>query len=214
MSLSYALFYRNFHAIQSCILHCKTNGVGHASTRLILPYGMLLTRLFNHVTLIHPELSSDRYAMYDCVMYPLAAQHERNTRKNYGTERGHHSTSASSSTFYHPSSSHHVDDDNDEDVEGTSRVSTPSPTHFVNSLSNDVPQVFTTPPHDEQNLQTIISRQTKILNCQVQLRDEHRSGLRFDKNVSFEEEVVHQRLRKTLTHVLELSSCVYLDDRV
>nr|GEX35881.1 hypothetical protein [Tanacetum cinerariifolium] len=36
---------------------------------------------------------------------------------------------------------------------------------------------------------------------------------RFDKNVSFEEEVVHQRLRKTLTHVLELSSCVYLDDR-
>nr|GEY09314.1 putative ribonuclease H-like domain-containing protein [Tanacetum cinerariifolium] len=27
------------------------------------------------------------------------------------------------------------------------------------------------------------------------------------------EEVVHQRLRKTLTHVLELSSCIYLDDR-
>nr|GEY90221.1 reverse transcriptase domain-containing protein [Tanacetum cinerariifolium] len=36
---------------------------------------------------------------------------------------------------------------------------------------------------------------------------------RFTKNVSFEEEVVHQRLRKTLTHVLELSSCVYLDVR-
>nr|GEW65152.1 NAC domain-containing protein [Tanacetum cinerariifolium] len=36
---------------------------------------------------------------------------------------------------------------------------------------------------------------------------------RFDNNVSFEEEVVHQRLRKTLTHVLELSSCIYLDDR-
>nr|GEW69266.1 hypothetical protein [Tanacetum cinerariifolium] len=30
---------------------------------------------------------------------------------------------------------------------------------------------------------------------------------RFDNNVSFEEEVVHQRLRKTLAHVLELSSC-------
>nr|GFB97951.1 hypothetical protein [Tanacetum cinerariifolium] len=27
------------------------------------------------------------------------------------------------------------------------------------------------------------------------------------------EEVVHQSLQKTLTHVLELSSCVYLDDR-
>nr|GEX58785.1 hypothetical protein [Tanacetum cinerariifolium] len=36
---------------------------------------------------------------------------------------------------------------------------------------------------------------------------------KFDNNVSFEEEVVHQRLRITLTHVLELSSCVYLDDR-
>nr|GEV99512.1 hypothetical protein [Tanacetum cinerariifolium] len=35
---------------------------------------------------------------------------------------------------------------------------------------------------------------------------------RFDNNVSFEEEVVHQRLRKTLTHVLELSLCIYLDD--
>nr|GFA73068.1 hypothetical protein [Tanacetum cinerariifolium] len=35
----------------------------------------------------------------------------------------------------------------------------------------------------------------------------------FDNNVSFEEEVVHQKLRKTLTHVLELSSCIYLDDR-
>nr|GEV41274.1 hypothetical protein [Tanacetum cinerariifolium] len=36
---------------------------------------------------------------------------------------------------------------------------------------------------------------------------------RFDNNVSFKEEVVHQRLRKTLTHVLKLSSCIYLNDR-
>nr|GEV30391.1 hypothetical protein [Tanacetum cinerariifolium] len=36
---------------------------------------------------------------------------------------------------------------------------------------------------------------------------------RFDNNVSFEEELVHQRLRKTLTRVLEISSCIYLDDR-
>nr|GEY57039.1 ethylene-responsive transcription factor ERF062-like [Tanacetum cinerariifolium] len=35
----------------------------------------------------------------------------------------------------------------------------------------------------------------------------------FDNNVSFEEELVHQRLRKTLKHVLELSLCIYLDDR-
>nr|GEY10385.1 retrovirus-related Pol polyprotein from transposon TNT 1-94 [Tanacetum cinerariifolium] len=30
---------------------------------------------------------------------------------------------------------------------------------------------------------------------------------------SFEEEVIHQRLWQTLTYVLELSSCIYLDDR-
>nr|GEY37245.1 ribonuclease H-like domain-containing protein [Tanacetum cinerariifolium] len=36
---------------------------------------------------------------------------------------------------------------------------------------------------------------------------------RFDNNVSFEEEVIHQRFRKTLTYVLELSLCIYLDDR-
>nr|GEW65076.1 hypothetical protein [Tanacetum cinerariifolium] len=41
-----------------------------------------------------------------------------------------------------------------------------------------------------------------------------RSGVSiFDSNVSFEEELVYQRLRKTLTYVLELSSCIYLDDR-
>nr|GEY75466.1 hypothetical protein [Tanacetum cinerariifolium] len=37
--------------------------------------------------------------------------------------------------------------------------------------------------------------------------------LSLDNNISFEEELVDQRMRKTLTHVLELSSCIYLDDR-
>ncbi|GKE52400.1 hypothetical protein Tco_1487556, partial [Tanacetum coccineum] len=46
----------------------------------------------------------------------------------------------SSSAFRRPSSSHHIDDDNDGNGEGTSRASTPSPTHFVNSLSNNIPQ--------------------------------------------------------------------------
>ncbi|GKE84796.1 hypothetical protein Tco_1558538 [Tanacetum coccineum] len=112
-------------------------------------------------------------------MYPLAPQHERKTRKDYGTKRGRHSTFASSSpTFDRPSSSNHIDDDNDEDDEGTSRTSTPSPICHVNSLSNEIPQVFTNPPNDEQNMQTLFTCQTKILNLQVQMRDEHRSGLR------------------------------------
>ncbi|GJS36613.1 hypothetical protein Tco_0534995 [Tanacetum coccineum] len=126
-----------------------------------------------------PKLSSDQYVLYDRVIYPLAQQHERKTRKDYGTKRGRHFTSASSSSaFDHPSSSHHVDDDNDDADKGTSPVSTPSPTSYVNFLSNDVPQVFTNPPHDEQNMKTLFTRQTKILNRQVQMREEHRSGLK------------------------------------
>ncbi|GJS66133.1 retrovirus-related pol polyprotein from transposon TNT 1-94 [Tanacetum coccineum] len=101
------------------------------------------------------------------------------TRKDYGTKRGCHSTSASSaSDFDHPSSSHHVYDDNDENDEGTSRASTPSPTRFVNSLSNEIPQVFSNPPDDEQTMQNLFTRQTKILNPQIQMRGEYQSGLR------------------------------------
>ncbi|GKB39667.1 hypothetical protein Tco_0884609 [Tanacetum coccineum] len=60
-------------------------------------------------------------------------------------EGGRHSTS-SSSTFDQPSSSH-LNDDDDGNDEGTSRASTPSPICYVNSLTNEVPQVFQNPPN-------------------------------------------------------------------
>ncbi|GKB73446.1 hypothetical protein Tco_0934858, partial [Tanacetum coccineum] len=68
---------------------------------------------------------------------PLAAQQERKPRKDRGTRRGRHSTS-SSFAFDQPSSSH-LNDDDDRNGEGTSRVSTPSPIRYVNSLTNQVP---------------------------------------------------------------------------
>ncbi|GJV16407.1 hypothetical protein Tco_1361730 [Tanacetum coccineum] len=142
-------------------------------SRLILPYGMLLTRLFKYVMGKSPKLFNESYVLYDRVMYPLIAQQERKTRKDYGTKRGRHSTS-SSSAFGQPSSSHL----NDDDDEGTSRASTPSPTHFVNSLINEVPRVFENPPNIDPNMEPFYTRQTKILNRQVQLRDEHHGGLR------------------------------------
>ncbi|GKD65099.1 hypothetical protein Tco_1307207, partial [Tanacetum coccineum] len=95
--------------------------------RLILPYGMLLTRMFEHVMSENPELSNPLYVLHDRVMYPLAAQQERKTRKDYGTRRGRSSTSPSSA-FGQPPSSHPNDDDNDGNDEGTSRASIPSPT--------------------------------------------------------------------------------------
>ncbi|GJX37046.1 hypothetical protein Tco_0250349 [Tanacetum coccineum] len=109
-------------------------------SRLILPYGMLLTRLFKFVMSESPELLNESYVLYDRVMNPITAQQERKTRKDRGTRRGRHSTS-SSSAFDQPSSSH-LNDDDDGNDEGTSPATTPSPTRFVNSLTNDVPQVF------------------------------------------------------------------------
>ncbi|GJU16544.1 hypothetical protein Tco_1144510 [Tanacetum coccineum] len=105
--------------------------------------------------------------MYDRVMNPLATQLERKPRRDRGTRRGHHSTS-SSSAFDQPSSSYLNDDDDDGNDEGTSRASTPSPIRYV-SLH---------PPNIDPHLEPFYTRQTKIINRQVQLRDEHRGGVR------------------------------------
>ncbi|GKF12047.1 hypothetical protein Tco_0049973 [Tanacetum coccineum] len=105
--------------------------------RLILPYGMLLTRLFNVFMNENPELNNESYVLYDCIMNPLAAQQERKPRKGRGMRGGRHSTS-SCSAFNQPSSSHFNDDDDDGNGEGTSRSSTHSPIRYVNSLTNQV----------------------------------------------------------------------------
>nr|GEU76357.1 ribonuclease H-like domain-containing protein [Tanacetum cinerariifolium] len=59
----------------------------------------------------------------------------------------------------------------------TSRASTPFPTYFVNSLTNEVPPVFLNPPNIDPNMEPFYTRQTEILNHQVQLRDEQRGGI-------------------------------------
>ncbi|GKA83340.1 copia protein [Tanacetum coccineum] len=133
--------------------------------RLILPYGMLLTRLFKFIFDENPELQNESYVLYDRVMNPLAAQLERKPRKDRGTRRGRHSTS-SSSAFDQPSSSH-LNDDDDGNGEGTSRASTPSPIRYVNSLTNQVPQVFQNPPNIDPHLEPFYTRQTEIINRQV-----------------------------------------------
>ncbi|GKA83588.1 hypothetical protein Tco_0805183, partial [Tanacetum coccineum] len=145
--------------------------------RLLLPYGMLLTRLFKFIIRETPELKNESYVLYDRVMTPLAAQLERKPRRDRGTRRGRHSTS-SSSAFGQPSSSYLNDDDDDGNDEGTSRASTPSPIRYVNSLTNQVPQVFQNPPNIDLHLEPFYTRQTEIINRQVQLRDEQRGGVR------------------------------------
>ncbi|GKD59588.1 hypothetical protein Tco_1297097, partial [Tanacetum coccineum] len=110
---------------------------------LILPYGMLLTRLFKFIMNEYLELNNESYVLYVRVMNPLAAQLERKPRRDRSTRRGRHSTS-SSYAFDQPSLSHLNDDDEDGNDEGTSRASTFSPIRYVNSLTNQVPQVFKT----------------------------------------------------------------------
>ncbi|GJT13264.1 hypothetical protein Tco_0860306 [Tanacetum coccineum] len=145
--------------------------------RLLLPYGMLLTRLFTFIVNENPKLNNESYVLYDHVMTPLAAQLERKPRRDRGMRRGRHSTS-SSSAFDQPSSSHLNDDDDYGNDEGTSRASTPSPIRYVNSLTDQVPQVFQNPPNIEPHLEPFYTRQTEIINRQVQLRDENRGGVR------------------------------------
>ncbi|GJV85246.1 retrovirus-related pol polyprotein from transposon TNT 1-94 [Tanacetum coccineum] len=117
------------------------------------------------------------YVLYDRVMTPLAAQLEQKPRRDRGTRRVRHSTS-SSSAFDQPCSSHLNDDDDDGNDEGTLRASTPSPIRYVNSLTNQVLQVFQNPPNIDPYLEPFYTRQTEIINHQVQLRDEQRGGVR------------------------------------
>ncbi|GKA33483.1 hypothetical protein Tco_0719912 [Tanacetum coccineum] len=125
----------------------------------------------------NPELENESYVLYDRVMTPLAAQLEQKTRRDLGMRRGRHSTS-SSSALDQLTLSHLNDDDDDGNDEGTSRASTPSPICYVNSLTNQIPQVFQNPPNVDKNMEPFYTRQTEILNRQVQLRDEQRGGVR------------------------------------
>ncbi|GKD86910.1 hypothetical protein Tco_1358064 [Tanacetum coccineum] len=159
----------------------RATGLDHQKTQnynwLILPYGMLLNRLFDFIISEYPELKNESYVLYDRVMTPLATQLERKPRRDRGTRRGRRSTS-SSSAFDQPSLSHLNDDDDDENDKVTSRASTHSPIRYVNSLTNQVPQFFQNPPNIEPHLEPFYTRQTKIINRQVQLRDEHCGGVR------------------------------------
>ncbi|GKF51307.1 hypothetical protein Tco_0147774, partial [Tanacetum coccineum] len=94
-----------------------------------LPYGMFLTRLFRHVMEHYPHLDNGIYDVVERVMRPLALRQTRRPRSDRGKAR--HSVSSTSAYHNCGSSSHQGDDDEDD---GASRASTPSPTTYLNSL--------------------------------------------------------------------------------
>ncbi|GJR84877.1 hypothetical protein Tco_0155662 [Tanacetum coccineum] len=81
----------------------------------LLPYGMLLTRLFKHVVSVSSKLAINHYLSHDRVMHPIAPHYERKTRLDHGKKRPRDSNASSSSTtLNHPSLSHPLDDTIDE----------------------------------------------------------------------------------------------------
>ncbi|GJS34613.1 hypothetical protein Tco_0532995 [Tanacetum coccineum] len=105
----------------------------------LLPYGMLLTRLFKHVVSVSPELAFDHYLSYDRVMYPLAPHYERKPRADRGKKRPRESNASSSSNTQNPPSSSLQIDDIVEDNDNESSHSNPSsPSQNVSSSSHNV----------------------------------------------------------------------------
>ncbi|GJX60563.1 hypothetical protein Tco_0291953 [Tanacetum coccineum] len=108
----------------------------------LLPYGMLLTRLFKHVVSIHLELAIDHYLLFDRVMHPLAPHYERKTRSDHGKKRPRDlNDSTSSTTLNHSSSSHPLDDIVDVNDEESFHSNSSSPSQNVSSSSNVVSRV-------------------------------------------------------------------------
>ncbi|GKA78559.1 hypothetical protein Tco_0785096 [Tanacetum coccineum] len=142
----------------------------------ILPYGMLLTRLFKHVVSVSPELAFDRYLSHDRAMHPLDPHYERKTQADRGKKRPREqNASSSSSTLNHPSSSHPLDDYPDENDDESSHSNPSSLSQNISFSSNNVSKVYQNPPHESHYLNTYLS---KTINLQTQQRVAYREGLR------------------------------------
>nr|GEX07724.1 ribosomal protein L7Ae/L30e/S12e/Gadd45 [Tanacetum cinerariifolium] len=100
-----------------------------ATPKAYLPYGMFLTRLFQHVMEHCPHLDNGIYNAVDRVMRPLALKQTWKPQNDRGKAR--HSVSSTSTHHNRGSSSRQGDVEEDD---GTSRASTPSPTTYLNSL--------------------------------------------------------------------------------
>ncbi|GJZ74304.1 hypothetical protein Tco_0638450 [Tanacetum coccineum] len=118
--------FTNERDLESLAYSQETEGPYHTN----LPYGMFLTRLYQHVMEHYPHLDNGIYNVVDRVMRPLDLKQTRKPRSDHGIPKAHHSVSSSSAHHY-GSSSHHGADNKDDDA---SRASTPSPTTYLNSL--------------------------------------------------------------------------------
>ncbi|GKA67093.1 hypothetical protein Tco_0766901 [Tanacetum coccineum] len=170
----------------------------------LLPYGMLLNRLFKHVVSIFPEIAIDHYISHDRVMHPFAPHYERKTRSDRGKKRPRESNASSSSTtLNHTSSSHPLDDTIDENDDESFHFNPSSPSQNVSSSSNDVSRVCQNPPRESHDLNTYLS---ETINLQTQQRDAHRERLRSIrqalKNMIAKPSLASSSIQTMLCHVI------------
>ncbi|GJT27995.1 hypothetical protein Tco_0908270 [Tanacetum coccineum] len=143
----------------------------------VIPYGMLLTRLFHYAMSTYPHLAGPYYRVVDRKMAPIGGPHVRKTRSDIG---GKHCHSVSlSSTFRHGSSSHfdNHNEENDEGNEGTSN-SHHFPSSFYNSLLNTQNKTYLVPIPEEENMREMMCRQTIMMNRQTFIHMEHQGALK------------------------------------
>ncbi|GKC12010.1 hypothetical protein Tco_1008792 [Tanacetum coccineum] len=134
---------------------------------------MLLTCLFRHVMELYPHLDNGIYDVLERVMCPFALRQTRRPRSDHGKAR--HSVSSTSAHHNCGSSFHQGDDDEDD---GASRVSTPSPTTYLNSLGPLDYQPYDIPTSSEQNDDLLFEHQTNLLNQTQQMHKELRGGFK------------------------------------
>nr|GEX70987.1 copia protein [Tanacetum cinerariifolium] len=119
----------------------QAEGIGKRKMEL-LPYGMLLTRLFKHVVSIFSKLAIDRYILHDRVMHPFTPLYERKTQSDCGMKRPRElNASSSSTTLNHPSSFHPLNDPIDENDDESFHFNRSSPSQYISSSSNDVSRI-------------------------------------------------------------------------
>ncbi|GJT66409.1 hypothetical protein Tco_1017889 [Tanacetum coccineum] len=142
----------------------------------LLPYGMLLTRLFKYAVSVSSELAFDHYLSHDRSKLLIAPHYERKIRSDRGKKRPREQNASSSfTTQNHPSSSspldHMVDENDDESFHSNSS----SPSQQVSSSSNVVSRVRQNPSHESHDLNTFLS---ETITFQTQQQDAYRDGLR------------------------------------
>lgn len=135
-----------------------------------LPYGMFLTQLYRYVMEHYPHLQRDYYVHILPTLNQLTRARTRRSRSDKGKSRVPLYSRPRGSTS-------HRDDDDDEE-ENTSRVSTPSPTTFVEDLSDIDDTEYQIPLPHERTDELLFTRQTSIINRQQQMHEELRGGFK------------------------------------